>query len=49
MISDGIYYRNVFIQALKDLVLESFVLLVCSLSALALFGCFLCNVFLCFS
>lgn len=33
MISDGIYFRNVIIQALKDLVLESFVLLVCSLSA----------------
>ena len=32
MISDGIYFRNVIIQALKDLVLESFVLLVCSLS-----------------
>ena len=29
MISDGIYFRNVIIQALKDLVLESFVLLVC--------------------
>ena len=33
MISDGIYFRNVIIQALKDLVLESFVLLLCSLSA----------------
>ena len=33
MISDGIYFRNVIIQALKDLVLESFIFLVCSLSA----------------
>ena len=38
MISDGIYFRNVIIQALKDLVLESFVLLVCSFSAFV-FGC----------
>lgn len=33
MISDGIYFRNVIIQALNDLVLESFIFLVCSLSA----------------
>ena len=33
MISDGIYFRNVIIQALKDLVLESFILLLCSFSA----------------
>jgi len=33
MISDGIYFRNVMIQALNDLVLESFVLLICSFSA----------------
>jgi len=33
MISDGIYFRNVIIQALKDLVLESFVLLACWFSA----------------
>lgn len=28
MISDGIYFRNVMIQALNDLVLESFVALI---------------------
>ena len=38
MISDGIYFRNVIIQALKDLVLESFVLLACWFSAFV-FGC----------
>ena len=46
MISDGIYFRNVIIRALKDLVLESFVLLVCSLSAFVFgfcLGCFLCK------
>lgn len=51
MISDGIYFRNVMIQALNDLVLESFVLLLCSFSAFVfgfVWGCFLRNVFFLF-
>lgn len=51
MISDGIYFRNVIIQALNDLVLESFVLLLLFVFRVCIWlclGCFLRNVFLYF-